>query len=260
MTMLSPYFTHITIYLLLSLPLNVSTHHHHYSSLTPYITTTSTFPHLTIISTIHFPPIPSYCYHLHLPSPYCFSLLFLLFFSFSPHRESGCTTLLLKPLRLQLVKKALSKLGIDYVEKWYAFSHLVSPRLVRLIHLVVVVCYKLPFYVMLLSVKSTPQLSKALRLEIIRHSIDSFGLSHLSMLISIRTHKAWNERLINEMRDTRKRRKINKWFFLIHSLFFVFFNFIVVKTVFPFLLSSLSFSSLLFSTPLCYVVTTYYDK
>lgn len=32
-------------------------------------------------------------------------------------RESGCTTLLLKPLRLQLVKKALTKLNIEYVEK-----------------------------------------------------------------------------------------------------------------------------------------------
>lgn len=45
-------------------------------------------------------------------SSFHFHFLFLLC------RESGCTTLLLKPLRLQLVKKALSKLGIDYVEKW----------------------------------------------------------------------------------------------------------------------------------------------
>ena len=214
------FHTHITIYLLLSLPLNVSTHHHHYSSLTPYITTTSTFPHLTIISTIHFPPSL-----LLLSPPPSLTLLLLtsLLTLFLFPRESGCTTLLLKPLRLQLVKKALSKLGIDYVEKWYAFSHLVSPRLVRLIHLVVVVCYKMPLYVMLLSVKSTPQLSKALRLEIIRHSIDSFGLSHLSMLISIRTHKAWNERLINEMRDTRKKEKNKQMTFFNSLSFFLFF-------------------------------------
>ena len=49
------FHTHVTIYLLLSLPLNVSIHHHHYSLLTPYITITSTFPHLLLFPLSTFP-------------------------------------------------------------------------------------------------------------------------------------------------------------------------------------------------------------
>ena len=67
------------------------------------------------VHVMHACCVKLHSYYLHLN--FISFILIIILYYFLLYRESGCTTLLLKPLRLQLVKKALSKLGIDYVEK-----------------------------------------------------------------------------------------------------------------------------------------------